>query len=254
MRNLTSLVQEVLKANVNMASRLKNLERMHPALAASLCTSQTDNAKSEGTNSRAVSRRTYYRFTFEEELETSPVYKRAGLNHIRFSKSSTSTYGPSCLSGLSLSDVGNVSTITLPISPMELWNHHRYRLDNAGSATTATSLDAWYNPPAKVRLPDLPTSKPQTQVLTSATEKRLHTNRLLQRPIHKPVRAVEVHRPPHIPALHNHNPSLPARLHRRRHHAPEPQRARADRRRGLRERRALRTRRHGHRTRTADRE
>lgn len=150
MRDLTSLVQEVLKANVNMASRLRNLERMHPALAASLCTSQSDNAKSEGTDSRAVSRRTYFRFTFEEELETSPVYKRAGLNHIRFSRSSTSSYGPSCLSGLSLSDVSNVSAIALPISPMELWNHHRYRPDIAGSATTATSLDAWYNPPAKV--------------------------------------------------------------------------------------------------------
>ncbi|KAL9133652.1 MAG: hypothetical protein Q9175_005164 [Cornicularia normoerica] len=148
-RNLTSLVQEVLKTNVNMASRLKNLERMHPALAASLCTSQNDIARSEGSESRASSRRTYYRFTFEEELETSLVYKRAGLNHIRFSKSSTSSNGPSYLSGLSLSDVSNVSAIALPISSMELWNHHRYTPDNAGSATTATSLDAWYNPSAK---------------------------------------------------------------------------------------------------------
>lgn len=150
MRNLTSLVQEVLKANVNMAARLKNLERMHPALAASVCTSQNDNARSEGTDSRAVSRRTYYRFTFEEELETSPVYKRAGLNHIRYSISSTSSYGPSCLSGLSLSDVSNVSAIALPISPMELWNHQRYRSKIAGTPTAVTSLDAWYNPPARV--------------------------------------------------------------------------------------------------------
>lgn len=150
MRNLTTLVQEVLKTNVNMASRLKNLERMHPALAASLCTSQNDVARSEGAESRAASRRAYYRFTFEEELETSPVYKKAGMNQIRLSKSSTSTYGPSCLSGLSLSDVSNVSAIALPISSMELWNHHRYTPDNGGSATTVTSLDAWYNPPAKV--------------------------------------------------------------------------------------------------------
>lgn len=150
MRNLTSLVQEVLKANVNMAARLKSLERMHPALAASMCTSQNDNARSEGTDSRAVSRRTYYRFTFEEELETSPVYKRAGLNHIRYSISSTSSYGPSYLSGLSLSDVSNVSAIALPISPMELWNHQRYRSKNAGTPTAVTSLDAWYNPPAMV--------------------------------------------------------------------------------------------------------
>ena len=151
MRNLTGLVQEVLKTNVNMASRLKNLERMHPALASSLTTSQNDTPRSEGTESRAVSRRTYHNFTFEEELETSPVYKRAGLNQIRFSKSSTTSNGPSCLSGLSLSDVSNVSAIALPISSLELWNHHRYRSDNIGSVTTATSLDAWYNPSAKVR-------------------------------------------------------------------------------------------------------
>lgn len=149
-RKLTSLVQEVLKTNVNMASRLKILERTHPALAASFRTSQNDMARSEGTESRAVSRRAYHKFAFEEELETSTVYKRAGLNQISFSKLSTTSSGPSCLSGLSLSDVSNVSAIVLPISSMELWNHHRYRPDNAGSGTTATSLDAWYNPPAKV--------------------------------------------------------------------------------------------------------
>ena len=153
MRNLTSLVHEVLKTNVNMASRLKNLERMHPALTASMYTSHNDTPKSEGTDSRTVSRRTYFRFAFEEELETSLVYKRAGLttlNHIRYSKSSTSSYGPSSLSGLSLSDISNVSAIALPISPMELWNHHRYRICSTESATTAISLDAWYNPPAEV--------------------------------------------------------------------------------------------------------
>ena len=154
MRDLTSLVQEVLKTNVNMASRLKNLERMHPALAASLRTSQNDMARSEGTQSRASSQNTYYKSTFEEELKMSPVYKRAGVNHIRFSKSSSSSIGPSCLSGLSLSDVSNVSAIALPISSMELWNHHRYSSDNTGTARNATSLDAWYNPPAKVRTPN----------------------------------------------------------------------------------------------------
>ena len=153
MHNLTSLVQEVLKANVNMSSRMKNLERMHPALAASMCTSQNDKRRSDGSDSRVVSRRTYYRFAFEEELETSPVYKRARLNNFRLSKSSTSSYHPSYLSGLSLSDVSNVSAITLPISPMELWNHHRYRSYNTGSATTSISLEAWYNPPAEVSTP-----------------------------------------------------------------------------------------------------
>ena len=148
MRDLARIVQEVLKANVNMASRLKNLERMHPALAAN------DNAISERTDSRAVSRVACYRFTFEEELEMSPVYRRVGLNQIRFSTSSTSSYGPSRFSDLSLSDVTNVSAIALPISPLELWNHHRYAPNNTVSATTAMSLDAWYSPSAQVYTPD----------------------------------------------------------------------------------------------------
>ena len=146
MRDLTRLVQVVLKANVNMASRLKNLERMHPALTAN------DNAISEGTDCRADSRMPNYRFTFEEELEMSPVYRRVGLDHIRYSTSSTSSYGPSRFSDLSLSDVSNVSAIALPISPLDLWNHHRYTFSNADSTTTATftSLNAWYSPPKQV--------------------------------------------------------------------------------------------------------
>jgi len=150
MRNLTSLVQEVLRTNVDMASRLKNLERMHPALANSMKPSQDDTAISEQSESRANSRATCYRFAFEEELETSIVYKRAGLKQMRFSNSSTASNGPSWFSGLSLSDVTNVSALTLPISPMELWNHHRYGSSVASSTTRTTNFEAWYYPPAKV--------------------------------------------------------------------------------------------------------
>lgn len=216
MRNFTSLVQEVLKTNVNMASRLRNLERMHPAMAASFRTSQNDTATSEGAESRAISRMTYYKFAFEEELETSPAYKKAGLNQIRFSKSSTSSNGPSYLSGLSLCDVSNVSAIALPISSMELWNHHRYRPDATGSANTATSLDAWYNPSAKVRNGS---RYRQIEALTTSTEERLYKDRLLQRSIHESVRPIEVHRTSDIPALYSHYAALSASLHRRRNHA-----------------------------------
>ena len=236
MRDLARIVQQVLRANVNMASRLKNLERMHPALAAN------DNAIGEKPDSRAVSRMTCCRFTFEEELEMSPVYRRVGLNHIRFSTSSTSSYGPSRFSDLSLSDVTNVSAIALPISPLELWNHHRYAPNNAGSATTATSLEAWYSPSAQVYTPD------QGQLLdlrlTSETEKRLYKNRLLQRPIYEPVRAIQVHRTFDIPPLHNHHASLNTNLHRRGNHTPNPQRSREGQPSEVRERRAIRSRKH----------
>ena len=151
MRNLTSLVQEVLRSNVNMSRRLKTLERMHPALAASTRTSGENSANSGSNEGRALSRTTYLGFAFDEELQTSRVYKRAALNEVRFSKSSNSSNGPSSLSGLSLCDVSNVSAIALPISSTELWNHHRYSNSGFGLNPTTSSLDAWYNPPAMVR-------------------------------------------------------------------------------------------------------
>lgn len=89
---------------------------------------------------------------FEKELETSPVYRRAAFNRLRASKSSSNAASePSFLSGLSLSDVSNVTAMALPISCRELWNHHRYATPQ-GSRTTreVSTLDAWYNPPPKV--------------------------------------------------------------------------------------------------------
>lgn len=139
-RELTTLVKRVLRANVNMAFRLGNLERMHPAFAdSSACASQDELAISE--ESRTTSRLLPKNYAFDEELVTSTVYRKTALKQVGFSESSTTSYGPSCFSGLSLCDVMNVSAVALPISPMELWNHHRYGPDAIGAAT-ATSLDA----------------------------------------------------------------------------------------------------------------
>ena len=90
---------------------------------------------------------------FEKELWTSRAYKKAALNSARFSTSSyAGSLGRSYLSGLSLSDVSNVSAIALPILPKELWNHHRYTLAlETTPGGNISFFDAWYNPPSKVR-------------------------------------------------------------------------------------------------------
>ena len=138
-----------------MASRLRNFERLHPAFATPLSTSQDNLADSDASKSRTASRMTSARRAFEEELEISTVYKRADVRQSRFSKSSRSSNGLSYLSGLSLSDVSNVSAIALPIFSTELWNHHRYNRNISGSPTAkGSSLEAWYDPPARVRLLD----------------------------------------------------------------------------------------------------
>lgn len=151
-RNLNTLVRRVLKSNVNMSHRLRSIECMHPALAASTAPS----SDSLGINAQGSQRATspaFFKFAFEEDLQTSRVYKRVALDESRFSKSSFSnSIGHSFLSGLSLSDVSDISAISLPISPMELWNHHRYGSGHERKIDPGASpFEAWYNPSSMVR-------------------------------------------------------------------------------------------------------
>ncbi|KAL8743388.1 MAG: hypothetical protein Q9190_004248 [Brigantiaea leucoxantha] len=132
-----------------MSRRLKNIERMHPALASSACPSKSsstlgiDAIRSDPTHPDNE-------IDFEKDLETSPVYKRAGFSRLRISNASTKiSLDHSFLSGLSLSDVSNVSAVALPISSTELWNHHRYVTAQSVETTNSTqALNAWYNPPS----------------------------------------------------------------------------------------------------------
>lgn len=157
--NLTSLVQRVLKSNASMSYRLRNLERMHPALAASLgpaCEPTENNVNANSPNEGGVTSQTaFFEFAFEEDLQSSRAYRRVTLDESRISRTSSKSFGFSFLSGLSLSDVSNVNAITLPILPMELWNHHRYSSEHLTKTDPGvSSFDAWYNPPAMVgRIP-----------------------------------------------------------------------------------------------------
>ncbi|KAL2043545.1 hypothetical protein N7G274_003852 [Stereocaulon virgatum] len=148
-RNLSTLVQELLRSNVNMSRRLKALERMHPALAASGI-SRANSPTNEEDDSRTSSRQANcFDATFNHELAASPVYKRAALRDLRQSELPNTSNGPSSLSRMSLCDVSDLSTITLPISSIELWNYHRYTSSGHGLEASVASFDAWYNPPAR---------------------------------------------------------------------------------------------------------
>ena len=143
-RNLSKGIQLLLRSNLNMSRRLRNMERMHPALVASSCASSTSSI----VDFPMIQANNQSMINFEKDLETSPAYKRAGFNRLRNSeRSSTMSPGPSFMSGLSLCDVSNVSAVVLPISSSELWNHHRYTTVKRAEVTT---LDAWYNPPSTV--------------------------------------------------------------------------------------------------------
>ena len=153
MQNLTSLVQELLHLNTDLSRRLRSLEMPYrpsdSAAPIKLTSRETDADHDEQlplTHSTLALGN-----TFEEDLSASRVYSRASLNPARLSvASSTSSVGWSFLSGLSLSDISNLSTISLPISSRELWNHHRYTTEPGVASCGLYPLNAWYNPPENV--------------------------------------------------------------------------------------------------------
>ncbi|KAL8927475.1 MAG: hypothetical protein Q9208_002280 [Pyrenodesmia sp. 3 TL-2023] len=149
-RELTTVVQQLLKSNINMARRLKNIERMHPAMNPSACPSRTMSLQTGDVRWLEDPEQTSEDH-YEKELKTSPVYKRPAFSRLRASHgSSNAASGPSSFSGLSLSDVSNVTAMALPISSSELWNHYRYTTETRlGTGTDGSNLDAWYYPPAR---------------------------------------------------------------------------------------------------------
>ena len=67
-------------------------------------------------------------FAFEQDLLASRPYARAINRRACWSATSSvvPTMGWSYLSGLSLAQVSRVSILSLPLSPLDLWNGHRY--------------------------------------------------------------------------------------------------------------------------------
>ncbi|KAL9120454.1 MAG: hypothetical protein Q9187_002992 [Circinaria calcarea] len=152
-QHLTTLVQQLLDLNADMSRRLRTLESPHhpsahgaPIKLTSPGTGSDDEVEPPPTYSTEGPGN-----TFEKDLSASRVYGRASLNPARLSVvSSTNSVGWSLLSGLSLSDISNLSTISLPISSRELWNYHRYSVEPHMASCGLSPLDAWYNPPANM--------------------------------------------------------------------------------------------------------
>ena len=91
----------------------------------------------DAQNARSSDQRQTLEYSFDQDLNTSRPYTRAMQNHRASSTTSSEihTMGWSCLSGLSLAEVSNISVINLPFCPQELWNGHRYfekRIDRGG--------------------------------------------------------------------------------------------------------------------------
>lgn len=197
-RELTTMVQQLLKSNINMSRRLKNIERMHPAMNPSTCPSRTMSLRTGDIRWLNETQRLSENH-YEKELETSLVYKRPVFSRLRASQGSfNAASGPSSFSGLSLSDVSHVTAMALPISSSELWNHYRYTTKNGlDTKLDGSNLDAWYYPPPKVRSSSL--SAPAMTNMDQ--EECFHQDCLLRRPLHQPVCASQIHWPSDISAV-----------------------------------------------------
>ena len=159
---LTNLVRKVLENNQDILQRMARLEVRTlgyspsaaptmfasgetPAAVQTHADSNSDEAscltiKNPGLGSETMvsdssdSRKPTFGFSFDEDLNKSRPYTRAMRKSLVWSPRSSAigTIGWSCLSGLSLADVSEISVINLPVSPRELWNGERYSASHMG--------------------------------------------------------------------------------------------------------------------------
>ena len=153
---LTNLVRKVLENNYDMSQRMARLEMRtsgcSPSTAPTMFTSGETpaavkiHADSNSDDTSCLSRqkaglgseatvsdsndsfKRTFGFSFDDDLNNSRPYARAMKRSLIWSPRSSAigTIGWSCLSGLSLAAVSEMSVINLPLSPRELWNGERY--------------------------------------------------------------------------------------------------------------------------------
>lgn len=134
---LTGLVEQVLESNQEMSARLRDMdERATVALPApetavkddaSTTSSMTATPPPE-TAAQPDIHRNQFGFVFEEDLLASrvyrkPLYSRSGASLVSSAARRTSS---SVLSGLSLTEVSNISILAVPIYAHEIKNSERY--------------------------------------------------------------------------------------------------------------------------------
>ena len=142
---LEVLIMQILQSNQEMSLRLARMEMQagQSLSRASQSLSDIDESKDDEScttikpASKSSQEETFreradsprFGFAFDEVLHTSRPYTRVMQRQSTWSPSSSaiqSVGGWSCLSGMSLADLSDISVIGLPISPKELWNSQHY--------------------------------------------------------------------------------------------------------------------------------
>lgn len=123
---LTALDIENDRDSVNTVRATKNTKEKVPDEPSITVEETIQDVSKESTNDQ----RPAFNFTFDQDLKNSRPYTRAMARNSVWSTGSSAvhTVGWSCISGVSLADVSEISVIGLPVSPYELWNGHHYVL------------------------------------------------------------------------------------------------------------------------------
>lgn len=151
---LTDLVHRVLQRSQEMSSRLSSLEGLLQAQTEA--SSHSSNERDEEDDvSTIIPRRPMHEtimgtvdvenvrsvFDFDHDLHGSRVYVRAlRRESLRSLRSDSRSFGWSCLSGLSMADVSNISVVSLPICGAELTNSEHYNLTETCEHRASRSL------------------------------------------------------------------------------------------------------------------
>ena len=99
---------------------------------------QVQYAEADGSLPSSAPR---FDFTFDQDLKTSRVYKRAALRQSELSlpSSAARSLNWSFFSGKSLASISDVSVLSLPVFPRELWNPEHYMTGKGNPKTLGMS-------------------------------------------------------------------------------------------------------------------
>ena len=153
--NLTMLVEQILNSNKDMSRRIASMERRSSSETVSYTPSIPEDVLADGDDASTIKpqmssvhvtplateeqkpvkikRARSSSFTgeraFEQDLVRSQVYMRVFFRRgssLSFPSSTRRTIGWSYLSGLSLAEISQISVLSLPITPAEVWRPSHY--------------------------------------------------------------------------------------------------------------------------------
>ncbi|KAH6663344.1 hypothetical protein B0J14DRAFT_570400 [Halenospora varia] len=128
--SLERLMQDILAANVDLARRMESLEQLQSLgrVTTTPTISKSDVGRRGSRSSISSISREMFKFAFDHDLQSSRVYRKTSFrrSHMSLPSLEAPSGSWSLLSGLSISQVSNVSVLALPLTASELSNAEKF--------------------------------------------------------------------------------------------------------------------------------